>query len=137
MESPGKEKKKVTRMIRKVNAGGGAQLLLIKRAPRLTCRGRHGGGPGHAVTQATERIWIKTQSCAGRGLLFYEALMGVERSVDYLRVKAPGRRGGGVSNIWPLSSRLESDAGRSELAAVRSRDFFFFFHHVFHSDGCR
>lgn len=46
----GKKKKKVTRMIRKVNAGGGAQLLLIKRAPRLTCRGRHGGGPGHAVT---------------------------------------------------------------------------------------
>lgn len=26
-------------MIRKVNAGGGAQLLVIKRAPRLTRRG--------------------------------------------------------------------------------------------------
>lgn len=43
-------------------------------------------------TRATERIWIKTRSSAGRGLLLYEALMGVERSLDYLWVKARGQR---------------------------------------------
>lgn len=38
-------------MIRKVNAGGEAQLLVIKGAPRLTRRGGGGGGgPGHTVT---------------------------------------------------------------------------------------
>lgn len=35
-------------MIRKVNAGGEAQLLVIKGAPRLTRQG--GSGPGHTVT---------------------------------------------------------------------------------------
>lgn len=34
----GKEGKKDTSMIRKVNAGGEAQLLVIKGASRLTCR---------------------------------------------------------------------------------------------------
>lgn len=34
-----KRKRKATRMIRKVNAGTGAQLLVIKRATRLTQAG--------------------------------------------------------------------------------------------------
>lgn len=93
-------------MIRKVNAGGGAQLLVIKRAPRLTRRGDKAAAaaPDTLSHTATERIWIKTRGSAGRGLLFYEALMGVERSLDYLRVKARGQQ---AVKCQPTFSRLK------------------------------
>lgn len=75
-------------------------------------------------TQATERIWIKTRSSAGRGLLFYEALMGVERSLDYLRVKAPGRR----AVKCQTSALLTSQVRRQRIRVCRCevmRLFFF------------
>lgn len=73
-------------MIRKVNAGAGAQLLIINRATRLTRACWRGSrGPAQLSYMATEQIWIKTQCPTARTLSSLDD-NGVEHSELFLSV---------------------------------------------------
>lgn len=74
-------------MIRKVNAGTGAQLLIIKWATHLTqacCWGS--GGPAQLSYMVTKQIWIKTQCATVRTLSLLD-VNGVEHFELFQRLR--------------------------------------------------